>query len=54
MKIEFNIGKDEFIQIIGRKPKNKDELDKFCHSIKKGMDAQLDWDIIYSNAKENL
>jgi hypothetical protein len=49
-KITHTIGLEDFLQAIGRKPKDQKEFDRFVELIGKGIDAQLDWDILYSSA----
>lgn len=53
MKI-FDIDDADFLAAVGRMPKDNNELEKFCHAIEKGIDAQLDWEILYECAKEEL
>ena len=53
-KIIFEIGEGDFEASMGRKPKNHDELDKFVDLIRKGMDAQLDWPILYQCTKDAM
>ncbi len=50
----FGTTVDEFEHYVGRKPKDKKEMEDWTHLLKKGMDAQLNWDIIYKCAAENF
>ena len=43
-----------FETIVGRKPKNEDELCDFAHSIEKGVEYSISWDDVNSNAVSNL
>ena len=54
MKKVFDIDESDFVTAVGRPPKNNDELEKFCHAIDNGIDAQLDWDILYECAKNEV
>jgi len=53
---DFNISvcEGDFEQAMGRPPKDQEEFDEFAHLCKKGLEAQIDWDIIYRSAKENM
>lgn len=50
----FATDKEEFKHYVGREPESKEELESWAYSLKKGMDAQLDWDIICSCASEEF
>jgi hypothetical protein len=54
--IECDFGTDiqEFKHYVGRKPRNKKEMEDWVHYIRKGIDAQLDWDIINKCAADNF
>jgi len=54
--IETNFGTNasEFKHYVGREPKNKDEILDWTHYVKKGMESQLDWEIINKCASENF
>ena len=54
VKKTYEIGEGDFEQAFGRKPKDDGELDDFAHYCYKGMEAQLDWDIIYKCAREAM
>jgi len=43
-----------FETIVGRKPKNKDELYSFAHSIEKGVEYSINWDDVNADAVSNL
>jgi len=43
-----------FKTIVGRKPKNQDELYTFAHSIEKGVEYSIDWDNINSEAVDSI
>lgn len=47
--IEFVIDTDTFKHFVGRDPVDN-EFDDFVRLVRKGCDAQLDWDMIYSLA----
>lgn len=53
--IPCNFGTDEqeFEQYVGHKPTRK-EMEEFVCLLKKGMDAQLDWDMITREAAEHF
>ena len=53
-KIIYEIGKHDFEHTFKRKPKDKDEFDKFCHYCKNGIAEQIDWDILFNCAKEAM
>ena len=48
------VDKYYFETIVGRKPKDEDELYDFAHSIEKGVEYSIDWDDVNSNAVSNL
>jgi len=39
-----------FKTVVGRKPKDQDELYTFAHSIEKGVEYSIDWENINSEA----
>ena len=49
----YGTSSEEFEHYVGRKPK-KGEMDDWVHYLKKGMEAQLDWEIINKCASENF
>ena len=51
-KIEFIIDKDDFYQVFGREPDSEDEFRKFCELSKTGLNAQIDWNVVFNCAKE--
>jgi len=51
---DFGTDIQEFEHYVGRKPKNKKEMENWVHYLKKGMDAQLDWDVICKCASDNF
>lgn len=53
-KVEYLICVEEFENVFGRKPKDKDEWDNFCHYVKKGLESHIDWGIVYECAKEAI
>lgn len=54
VKYEYEVSEDMFKHYVGRKPKSKDELQEFADLTYKGMEAQLDWNIIYKCASDNF
>lgn len=50
----FGTNTEEFKHYVGRYPKSWDEFNDWVHYMKKGMDAQLDWDMICRCAAENI
>lgn len=50
----FETDENEFKQYVGRKPKNQEELEDFANLLRKGIDAQLDWQILYECAAEEI
>lgn len=52
--INWSVNSEIFKHHIGRLPIDIDELDSFARLVKNGIDAQLDWDIIYSCAAEEF
>lgn len=50
----FGTDEDEFYCYVGRKPKDKEEFEDWCHYMEKGAEAQLDWAIIAECAAENF
>lgn len=46
------INEMDFKEVFGRLPKNKTEWDNFVHYVQNGVEAQLDWGIIYSCTKD--
>ena len=50
----IEIDENDFKECFGRRPKNQKEWDNFVHYIKNGVDAQLDWDIIYQCTKDAM
>lgn len=51
---QIDIGMEDFTHTMERKPKNKAELERFIHLCEKGLEAQIDWEMIYNCAKEEL
>ena len=51
---DFGTNTQEFEHYVGRKPKNEKEMEDWVHYLKKGMDAQLDWETINKCAAENF
>lgn len=51
--VTFEVGKEEFKHYVGREPK-KGELEDFAHFIQNGIDAQLDWEVLYSCAGDEI
>lgn len=49
--IEFRITEADFEMAVGRKPKSQEEMEEFYYFIKRAVENNLDWDIIYKNAK---
>jgi len=52
-KIEFDISEDDFIHVFGRKPTKK-EYEDFCQQVKKAIEYNLDWGIIYQCVKAEM
>jgi hypothetical protein len=50
----FGTSVSEFERYVGRKPRNEEEMGQWVDYLKKGMDAQLDWDVICSCASDNF
>ena len=53
-KIEYEVDEDDFSFAMGRKPLMDAEWEDFCWLVKKGLDAQIDWDIIMTCAGHEL
>lgn len=53
-KIKFVITVNDFEAAFDRKPENEDEFDNFCHYCRKGVEAQIDWDIVFSCARDTV
>ena len=51
---DFGTDVAEFKQYVGRKPRSNKEMEEWVHYLKKGVDAQLDWDIINKCAADNI
>ena len=47
----LTISDGDFEQCFGRKPKES-EWDNFVHYVKNGVDAQIDWDIIFECTRD--
>jgi len=54
VKYEYNVSEKMFEHYVGRKPVNIVELQKFADLTYKGMESQLDWDIIYKCAADEF
>jgi hypothetical protein len=50
----ITLSEDGFESSVGRKPRNQDEFDEWGYYMKKGIDAQLDWDILENCAGEHF
>ena len=50
---DFGTDSEEFEHYVGRKPTRK-EMDDWVHYLRKGIEAQLDWEIINKCASENF
>ncbi|MBW3011515.1 hypothetical protein KY326_04825 [Candidatus Woesearchaeota archaeon] len=46
------VSEGDFVETFGRPPKNEDEWSWFVHYVKKGVEAQLDWPIIYDCTRD--
>ncbi len=44
----------DFEACLGRKPKDESEFEDFVHLCRKGLESQIDWDIIYQCAKDEM
>jgi transposase len=53
LNCKFGTSKEEFEHYVGRKPK-KGEMDDWVHYLEKGVEAQLDWDIINTCAADEI
>jgi len=51
-EIKFEIDEHDFAAAHGRYPNGRDEFDEFVAEVRKGMDAQLDFDMIFNCIKE--
>ena len=51
---DFGTDEQEFERYVGRKPIDNDEMELWVHYLKKGIDAQLDWNMICECAAENF
>ena len=54
IKTNYGTDEDEFARYVGRKPKDQAELDEYARLCKKGMEAQLDWNMINECAAEHF
>lgn len=52
--ITFELNQADFFVAMKRYPKDNGEFDDFVHYIKKGMEAQLDWDILYDCTRDAM
>ncbi len=53
IKLDYGTDTQEFEHYVGRRPK-KGEMDDWVHYLKKGVQAQLDWEVINRCAAENF
>lgn len=53
-KIPADVGVHDFEHTFGRLPKNEEEFEEFGRLCSKGVHAQIDWDIIFECAKEEM
>lgn len=53
-KIEYILTEDDFEFAFNRKPKTKEEFTAFCYLCKKGLDAQIEWDVVVKEAREAM
>lgn len=51
-EIKLPISKLDFEETMGRPPKNNTEMEEFVRLCRKGIEAQLDWQIIFNSAKD--
>lgn len=51
---KMGISQEDFKQIMGREPEDVNEFLDFAYLCEKGVESQLDWDIIYKCAKEEM
>ena len=51
--LNIEVGVHDFIHTFSRNP-SKEEFDEFTELCKKGIQAQIDWDIIFSCTKEEI
>ena len=56
MEKTFSFGTDEkeFEHYVGRKPKDKNEFLDWVRLVEKGVQSQVDWDVIGECAKEEI
>jgi len=52
--IHYEITASDFEHAFGRQPESKEEFDKFCEASDRGLEAQIDWAIIFQCAKEHM
>ena len=50
--IAIHIFVENFEQVFGRKPESESEFKDFCYYFKKGLEYNIDWDIVFTCAKE--
>ena len=53
-RIVFDIDVMEFVQTIGRKPKNRAEFERYADYVTKGVEAQIDWGMVELCAHEEI
>lgn len=53
LKFDWGTDEKEFEHYVGRKPTKK-EMDEWVHLVKKGVESQIDWEIIYQCASEQF
>lgn len=46
----ISVSVQDFKYVFNREPDSQEEYDEFVRNIRKGVESQLDWDIIYSYA----
>jgi len=53
-KIAFSVIEEDFERVFKRKPINEDEFWEFGRMCRKGMENQIDWDIIFDCVKDEM
>ena len=53
LNLNWGTDSEEFKHFVGREP-TREELNQFVHNIKKGIEGQVDWDILLKCAAEEF
>jgi hypothetical protein len=54
LKIDWGTDAEEFNYFVGRYPHDLEELNKWADCLRKGIDEQVDWDIIGECASQEF